>query len=117
MKLGAMYLGDRCVVPRVWDTVSLWEKMRGLLGRPPLQAGEGMLIGDCRLVHTLGMHYPIDLVFLDRHGRVSKLVSRLAPLRMAGSFSACTTLELAPGALDELGLRKGDHLSWKEGKV
>lgn len=114
MKLGAMYIGERCVVPRVWDAAGFWERMRGLLGRPQLQAGEGMLIGDCRMVHTVGMRYPLDLAFIDRNGRVCKLVKGLAPRRMAGSISACMTLELASGMLDEIGLREGDRLSWKD---
>jgi uncharacterized membrane protein (UPF0127 family) len=114
VKLGAMYIDERCVVPRVWDTISLWEKMRGLLGRPQLQPGEGMLIGDCRLVHTVGMGYALDLAFLDKRGCVRKLVRNLSPLRMAGSFAACTTLELAAGSLDKLGLREGDYLQWRE---
>lgn len=114
MKLGAMYSGDRCIVPRVWNTISVWEKTRGLLGRPQLQQGEGMLISDCRLVHSIGMRYPLDLVFLDSSGCVRKLVRKLLPARMAGSLSACATLELAPGSLDEMGLREGDCLQWKE---
>lgn len=113
MKPGAIYLGEQCIVPRVWNAVTLWERTRGLLGRPQLQTGEGMLIGDCRLVHTVGMSYALDLVFLDRHGRVRKLVRKLSPLRMAGSLPACTTLELAPGALDGMALRVGDTLKWK----
>ena len=83
MKLGAIYRRGECLVPRVWRAVSLWETTRGLLGRPALQSDEGMLIHDCRLVHTVGMRYALDLVFLDRAGKVRKLVSKVAPLRMA----------------------------------
>lgn len=114
MKLGAIYAGDRCVLPRVWHAVHWWDRMRGLLGRPPLGSGEGMLIGDCGMVHTVGMRYALDLAFLDKTGRVRKVVKKLAPARMAGSLGACTTLELAPGTIDALGLREGDLLHWKE---
>lgn len=113
MKLGAIYAGERCVVPRVWQAASYWERMRGLLGRPQLQADEGMLIADCGMVHTVGMRYPLDIAFIDRNGQVRKLVRALAPRRMAGSLGACMTLELAPGAADTLGLRVGDRLQWK----
>ncbi len=117
MRLGAIYLHDQCLVPRVWNAVSAWERTRGLLGRAPLQADEGMLINECRLVHTLGMGYALDLVFLDRDGRVRKLVSGLKPLRMAGSFSASATLELAPHTLDGTRLKEGDRLTWREGRA
>ena len=114
MKMGAIFLGEVCVVPRVWHALSGWERTRGLLGRPALQIGEGLLIGQCRLVHTLGMRYALDLVFLDNSGRVRKLVSNLRPGRMAGSFSAHQTLELAPGSLATLPLKTGDVLTWRD---
>jgi uncharacterized membrane protein (UPF0127 family) len=114
VKLGAIYRHDECLVPRVWHAVSLWETTRGLLGRPALQADEGLLLHDCRLVHTVGMRYALDLAFIDGTGKVRKVVSKLAPLRMSGSFPACATLELAPGTLARIGLHEGDHVTWRE---
>lgn len=114
MKIGAIFHGDVCLVPRVWNAVSAWERTRGLLGRPQLQAGEGMLIRDCRLVHTLGMGYPLDLVFLDSRGTVRKLVRNVAPTRLAGSLQADQTLELASGSLTNIAIKVGDALTWRE---
>lgn len=104
----------QCLVARVWRALGAWERMRGLLGRPPLQAGEGMLIDHCRLVHTIGMSYPLDLAFLDRDGQVRKTVPCLAPARIAGSLDAVMTLELAAGGLAISGLQLGDRLVWRE---
>lgn len=114
MKTGGVFLNDVCLVPHVWNAVSAWERTRGLLGRPSLQKGQGMLIGECRLVHTIGMRYAIDLVFLDKHGHVKKMVNALSPGRMAGCLSAHQTLELAPGSLAAMTLRAGDTLTWRE---
>jgi uncharacterized membrane protein (UPF0127 family) len=116
VRLGAVYDtgAGRCLVPRVWRAVSAWEKMRGLLGRPPLADGEGLLIDTCSMVHTFGMRYRLDLAFLDPQGRVCKLVAALPPARCAGSLAADATLELAPGALERLQLKVGDRLAWKE---
>lgn len=113
--MGAVYAGEgRCVAPRVWRATSAWERMRGLLGRPPLAPGEGMLIEACGIVHTFGMRYRLDLAFLDPRGRVCKLVHELRPARCAGTFGAQATLELAPGTLVQSGLRVGDQLQWQE---
>lgn len=117
MKLGAIYLHEQCIVPRVWNAVSAWDRTRGLLGRPRLQAGEGMMIDQCRLVHTLGMAYPLDLAFLDHAGRISKLLSNVRPARLAGSLHAQRTLELAPGTLASLALKPGDVLTWRGGEA
>ena len=103
------------LVPMVLKTTNAWDRMRGLLGRPPLDSGQGLLIDPCPSVHTLGMSYPIDLVFLDPHYRVLKLMSRLPPLRWAGCSGARATLELAPGALDAMALTTGELLQWREG--
>lgn len=116
MKLGAIYLRDTCVVAQVWDASSVWERTRGLLGRPALLPGQGMLIRDCRLVHTLGMRYALDLAFLDGTGQIKKLVRDIRPNRMAGSFKAAQTLELATGTLAQLALSTGDMLTWREVK-
>jgi uncharacterized membrane protein (UPF0127 family) len=114
VKLGAIYRDEQCLLPRVWNAVSGWERTRGLLGRPPLKADEGLLIDACRLVHTVGMAYHLDLAFLDRRGQVRKLVKGLAPARMAGSLAGRATLELAPGTVERIGLAEGDYLKWRE---
>ena len=116
MKLGAIYreTANLCVLPRVWKAANAYERMRGLLGRPPLVNGEGLLIDRCRMVHTMGMHYALDLIFLDAGGHIKKMVTNLPPLRLAGAFSAQSTLELPAGALSTLGLYLGEPLSWRE---
>jgi uncharacterized membrane protein (UPF0127 family) len=114
VKLGAIFLQDRCIVPRVWNAISAWERTRGLLGRPQLQVGEGMMINECRLVHTVGMRYALDLAFLNDDGEVKKLVRNVRPARFAGSLHAHRTLELAPGTLATIELKQGDVLTWRE---
>ena len=104
----------RCVLPTVWRTASAWERMRGLLGRPALRAGEGLWIEPCSSVHTVGMRYPLDLAFVDRAGVVRRTVAALAPLRFAAAPAAVATLELAPGSLASVGLTEGAHLQWRE---
>ncbi|OGA24064.1 MAG: hypothetical protein A3I02_14760 [Betaproteobacteria bacterium RIFCSPLOWO2_02_FULL_67_26] len=116
MRMGALHdrRDGRCVVARVWKPAGAWARMRGLLGRPPLGAGEGMLLEPCGAVHTFGMRYALDLVFLDRGGRVAKLARGVGPWRVAGSGSAHATLELADGAAAACGLKVGDVIDWRE---
>ncbi|MDB5809182.1 MAG: hypothetical protein JWN94_1304 [Betaproteobacteria bacterium] len=113
--MGAVFAGEgRCVATRVWRAVGTWDRMRGLLGRPPLATSEGFLIEHCGMVHTFGMRYRLDLAFLDARGRVCKVVHGLRPARCAGTFKARSTLELAPGTLAATGLKLGDELNWRE---
>jgi hypothetical protein len=106
--------GGRRLLPRVWRASSAWERLRGLLGRAPLKADEALLIEPCSSVHTFGMRYPIDLAYLDRDGRVLRIVPRVRPLRLSARPGARATLEMAPGAAEAIGLRAGQRLEWRD---
>lgn len=112
MRQGAIYHAGTCVLPQVARTSNAWDRLRGLLGRPRLQAGQGLLIDPCPSVHTIGMSYPLDLMFLDADFRLLEQVSGLKPLRWAACARARATLELPPGTLDSLALKAGDRLEW-----
>lgn len=116
MQLGALFDQnlERCLVQKVWKTGTVWERMRGLLGRPRLGDGEALLLEPCRSVHCVGMRYPLDLAYLDRRGRVCKLVYGLKPWRFSSSLQAHATLEMAEGKLAETGLKLGDVVAWRE---
>ena len=68
---------------RVADTP--WQRMRGLLGYPPLQADQGLLIRPCNMVHTVGMRYPIDIVYIDATGltRWQRIINQIVPFSSA----------------------------------
>ena len=116
MRDGSLVLPDgAAIVPRVRRTGWFWERMRGLLGTNPLADGEGLLITPCAAVHTVGMRYPLDLVFLDAQGRVVRTVANVPPGRLAvsGGVHARATLEVRAGWLDLLAL-EGRELRWME---
>ena len=63
-------------------------RTRGLLGRQSLAEGEGLWIVPCEAVHTFGMQFAIDLVFLDRRNVVRKVRSSVPPWRLSGCLRA-----------------------------
>ena len=105
---------DRRVIQKVSKTSNFIERMRGLLGSPPLKDNEGLLITPCSSVHTFGMGYAIDLVFLDKQLTIVKTVSALKPWRIAISNAASMVLELAAHRLDQLQLTNGQQLEWHD---
>lgn len=90
---------------------SPWSRSRGLLGRQSLPDGEGMLIRPSFSVHTAFMKFVIDVVFLDKSGRVVKVVPDLKPFRMAMACGAHGALELPAGAAARYGVEPGDQLT------
>jgi uncharacterized membrane protein (UPF0127 family) len=74
-------------------------RRKGLLGRDGLPASHALLLSPCFAVHTAFMRFAIDVAFVDRRGRVVKIVRNLAPGRMALSLRAHAVVELAAGGL------------------
>jgi uncharacterized protein len=87
-------------------------RTRGLLGRQSLGEGEGLWIVPCEAVHTFGMRFAIDLVFLDRRNIVRKVRSSVPPWRMSGCLRARSVLELAAGTLQNTPVHPGDTLQF-----
>ncbi|MFN8216884.1 MAG: DUF192 domain-containing protein [Solirubrobacterales bacterium] len=71
-------------------------RLLGLAGLRRDRAGAGLLIPRCRAVHSFGMRFELELVFLDERGDV--LARRpLPPGRFARHRAAAAVLELAAG--------------------
>jgi len=103
-----------CIIPRVARTSNVLERMKGLLGSPPLNAGEGLLIKPCSAIHTCAMPYPIDLIFMDNKWSIIKTVTSLKPWRIAAAPAASMVLELPAGSLEQLHLATGQQLEWQD---
>jgi uncharacterized protein len=88
------------------------KRRKGLLGRERLSPEEGLWIVPCEAIHTLGMRFPIDLVYLDRSKRVTKVRSDVPPWRMSVCLSAHSVLELASGTVRRTRTRPGDKLEF-----
>ncbi len=58
------------------------------------RAGPGLLIPRCRSVHTFGMRFPIDVLFLDERDRVIELRRSVPPCRLIRCPGAMAVLEL-----------------------
>jgi uncharacterized membrane protein (UPF0127 family) len=92
---------------------SFWDRMRGLIARPALQAGGAMLISPCSSVHTVGMQYPLDLVFLNASGHAVKLVSGIPPYRVAACPGASHVLEMPAGSIETFQIKPGETFNWQ----
>ena len=72
-------------------------RLLGLAGLDRLPSGAALLIPRCRSVHTIGMRFPIDVVFLAGEGTPVGVAERLPPGRFAGRRAARAVLETAAG--------------------
>ena len=113
MRVGALECEGTVVLPRVWRADNWHLRLRGLLLRPPLCDGEGLLIVPCDSVHTFWMGYPLDLLFLDRAGRVLRWREDLRPWRGAWCRRAHATIEMRSGSLARISPSVGQQLQWR----
>ncbi len=91
------------------------ERARGLLGRDALAEGQAMLLERCGAVHTVGMRFVLDLVFLDRAWRVTRLTRDVRPGRLMvwGGWRSVRVIELSARARILDGLKVGDRFAWE----
>jgi uncharacterized membrane protein (UPF0127 family) len=82
----------------------------GLLERQGIARGEGLWIVPCQQVHTIGMRFPIDIVFLDKSGKVVQVEPRVPEGFRVACPAAYSVLEIAPGRALDTGLNLGDKL-------
>lgn len=115
MNAGTVTRSGLGVIPQVWRADSAWSRMRGLLGRPRLapDAQEALWLAPCNNVHTIGMRYPLDIVFLDRAGRVLACCENVHPWRIRVCLAARHTVEFAPGAIAALTIALGEEWQWR----
>lgn len=101
-------LGDRVMLAD-W----FLPRLRGLIGRPRIQSGEGLMIVPCRGVHMYLMTYPIDVALMNDEGSVVAMYRDLAPgARTHWHRDAKRALEVPAGTLAETHTTLGDMVEW-----
>jgi uncharacterized membrane protein (UPF0127 family) len=98
-------LGTRIEVADTYQT-----RTTGLLNRSRIESGEGLWIKPAFSIHTFGMKFPIDVIFLDAYGKVIGLSPELPPGRTVRNAAASSVLEVPAGTIAATGTRVGDEL-------
>jgi uncharacterized membrane protein (UPF0127 family) len=86
----------------------------GLLKHTKLDPGDGLWIVPSEGVHTFGMKFAIDVLFLDKKRRVKKMRPNMVRGKLAFSLLSHSTLELPAGTIEETGTQAGDQLEMEK---
>ena len=101
----------------LWSEVqmaaSFLDRLQGLLGKAELSDQQGLLLTACGSVHTVGMCFPIDVIFLDADLRILARHPDVSAWRMKSCRGARTTLEVAAGGVERHGVVPGQRLTWQ----
>jgi len=101
-------LADRALIADTSTT-----RKTGLLKHERLDPGEGLWIKPCEGVHTVGMKFPIDVLFLDKKRKVVKIRAAMPRWRMAACLWAHSVLELPSGTAAATKTSRGDQLEFE----
>jgi len=82
----------------------------GLLKHERLDPGEGLWLTPCEGVHTIGMKFPIDVLFLDKRRKVLKIRPAMPRWRISACLFAHSVLELPSGMAAATKTLPGDQL-------
>ena len=90
-------LGGGLVIVRA---TTAWSRLRGLAGLDALPPDVGLHLPRCRSVHTFGMRFALDLVWLDRDGTVVRVDAAVARRRHRSARRARSVVEVGAGRAD-----------------
>lgn len=91
---------------------SFVQRLRGQIGRAPMDSGDALLLLKCSSIHTCFIRGALDIVYLDARFRICRVAPQLCGWRFSfGGRNAVHALELAGGSIDRLGLYVGQDLT------
>lgn len=86
-------------------------RLRGLLGKMRMRSDESVWVVPSHGIHTIGLHFPIDVVYLDAKMRVVHAIENLAPLRIPPmKWNCASVLQLPARSIFDSGTQVGDQL-------
>ena len=87
---------------------------RGLMFTQQLPEGGGLVIEPCNSIHMFFMRYPLDVVFIDKEGRVVFMYEGIKPWRVGRIVKgAKLAVELPEGAIAASNTQVGDEINFE----
>ena len=102
---------DEIIAQKVFTADNFFRRLFGLLFKRPLNDGEALLIKGCKSIHTMGMRYSIDALFIDEDGRVLSIFNNMGPWRFTPYITdAESVLESKSRSLNGITIKAGDRI-------
>lgn len=88
-----------------------FKRMRGLLGKKKLKSGEGLILKPANSIHTFFMHFPIDVIFVNKNNQAIKVMPNLPPWRISPIYLQSNfVIELPQGSIQSSQTSQGDEI-------
>lgn len=103
-------VGQNVLAQTVLVADTFFTRLKGLLGTSRLPEGQALLIRPCSSVHTFGMRYDIDVLFISHEGQILKIMSKMPPGKIAWCKESAYVIEMPGGTASAKVVRVGDYL-------
>jgi uncharacterized protein len=104
IRINQTILADRALLAD-----NFWASLKGLMGQTALPSGSGLLLTPCQSVHTMFMRFPIDVIFIDKNGKILHLIESMKPWRISKHLTKSrSVLELPAGTIAATATKLGD---------
>jgi len=101
------------VAERMQRADTFLKRLVGLLGRDGMEEDEALWITPCKGIHTMGMRFPIDAVFLDDRLKVVDVRENVGPWKSTGFIKgAASVLELPAGSISKTTVGVGHQMGF-----
>jgi uncharacterized protein len=101
---------NNIIAPCVDIADTPWDRFWGLMNKPGVSEGYGLWIVPCSDIHSLFMKFEFDAVFVDKQGKVVKLVEKMKPWGLSLAKGAHAVLELDGGVIAQTGIHLYDEI-------
>lgn len=102
---------NQVIAERAEFANTFFRRLKGLLGRNELRPGEALVIEPCNSIHTIGMRFSIDALFLDRESCVVGIRKGIRPNRFTRVFrKSKRVVELPVSTIDNSQTSIGDQI-------
>lgn len=99
------------VVENGWEANTSWKRMVGLLKHTHLNRGQGLWIPSCWWIHSFGMKFVFDAVFLNRRHEVVRVICSIHQNRIVSPvWKASSVVEIPSGQAERCGVQLGDQI-------
>ncbi|MGI5879201.1 MAG: DUF192 domain-containing protein [Syntrophomonadaceae bacterium] len=113
-KIVQLILDEKTIIEECVLANNFGSRLKGLLGKKNMGNWGALILVPCDMVHTIGMRFNIDIIFIDRGGEVLKIIKNLKPNRIAPRVPAgWAVIEMTGGMADISGIKPYQVLKWE----
>lgn len=90
---------------------TFFSRLRGLLPKNIKSKDHILVLMPCKCIHTFGMSYAIDVIFVSKEGRILKIINDMKPNRWSPIIkNSQYVIEIESGIFSNLGIEEGDQI-------